>query len=124
MASTIAQLRRGEYSRFIALEGSPGIPWADLQSRTFQVGLLRRKLQESLTVILELDGAAAAFLGSRYRSWRMRRRIDKLRATLDKQAGTARAAGNLGTEAHQSPGEIADQGDAPAQPNRGLVPDE
>jgi hypothetical protein len=74
-------------SLFIALEGSPGMPWADLSSRAIQVGILRRKLQESLSVVLEMEGLAAALLGSRYRTWLMRRRIDALRAALDKPAG-------------------------------------
>jgi hypothetical protein len=73
-------------SLFMRLEGSPGIPWADLSGRAIRVGTIRRKIQESLSVILELEGLFAALLGSRYRSWLMRRRIDALRAALDKEA--------------------------------------
>ena len=60
----------------------PEIQWADLPSRAISVAGTRRMLQESLRIILELDGLIAAVLGPRYRRWRLIRQLEKLQAEV------------------------------------------
>lgn len=60
----------------------PAVPWADLPICAMGAGHLRRSLQDSLKVVLELDGFVASVLGPRYQRWRTLRRIEQLRAKL------------------------------------------
>jgi hypothetical protein len=64
----------------------PAIPWADLRLCATASGTLRRGLQDSLKVVLELDGVLASLLGPRYRRWLALRRIEQLRAEITKSA--------------------------------------
>jgi hypothetical protein len=62
----------------------PAIPWADLRHCAIASGTLRRGLQDSLKVVLELDGILASLLGPRYRRWLALRRIEQLRTRITK----------------------------------------
>ena len=62
----------------------PEIEWAGLPSRALSVAGTRRMLQESLRVILELDGFVAAVLGERYRRRRLIKQLEKLQAELSR----------------------------------------
>ena len=61
----------------------PEIPWAGLSGRIIQVEMLRRDIQESMRVVLELDGFLARVLGEGYRRKKRLRELDKLRKELD-----------------------------------------
>jgi hypothetical protein len=52
---------------------------------------LRKELQESLKVTLEIDGALAGLLGSRYRKWLKMRRIEKLRRDFRREQEASKA---------------------------------
>ena len=61
---------------------SPEIPWVDLKSRIFQVGDLRRALQQSLRIALELDGWYASIRGEEYRRKRELEELEKIKEKL------------------------------------------
>jgi len=72
--------------QWIDISAEPMIPWANLQSKAFAAAGVRRSLQGSLTVALELDGTLAAVLGPRFRRWRTIRRLEKLQAEISAPA--------------------------------------
>jgi hypothetical protein len=64
----------------------PEIQWTDLQTRSFSTATTRRRIQESLKVVLELDGVIATLLGAKYRQWRTLRRLRQLEIEFTSRA--------------------------------------
>jgi hypothetical protein len=60
------------------LSPTPQIVWTDLSTSAQASASLRRSLQDSLKLVLELDGLLATVLGRGYRQRRDIRRIEKL----------------------------------------------
>ncbi|GEM_PF-3342179 len=69
-------------SHWIDVSPEPVIRWTDLSLKATGSANLRRSLQESLRVLLEVDGLLSRVLGGRYRRWAALRAIKKLKAEL------------------------------------------
>jgi hypothetical protein len=68
------------------ISAEPQVPWADLQVKASAAANVRRSLQESLKLVLELDGILARLLGPRYRQWRTLRQLKRLNAEVTQRA--------------------------------------
>lgn len=77
--------------QWIDISVEPEIQWLDIQSKAFAAANVRRRLQESLKAVLELEGFWANVLGPRYRRWRALRRIKQLQAELAADAAATQA---------------------------------
>ena len=66
-------------SQWIDLGDEPTISQTSFSVKASFSAEVRRKLQESLKVVLEIDGFLASVLGDRYRKWLKMRRIEKIR---------------------------------------------
>ena len=71
-------------SQWIDIGPDPQIPWLELRTKALAVADLRRTIQESYIVILELSGFWASIRGPQYRQRRALREIEKLRTELAK----------------------------------------
>ncbi len=72
--------------QWMDINPEPAIPWADLQVKAMAAATVRRSLQDSLRLVLELDGILATILGPKYRKRRALRQIERLRAELTERA--------------------------------------
>ncbi len=70
-------------SHWLDLSDEPEIPWVHLAAG-YSVAEVRNSLQESMRVVLELDGFVASLLGKRYRRWRRLRVVRELQADHDR----------------------------------------
>ena len=61
------------------------VEWVQFSIKASASQSLRRELQESLIVILELDGLLANVLGSKYRKWKRIRILRQLLAENKQQ---------------------------------------
>lgn len=73
-------------SYWMDVSPEPQIPWTELQTKAMAAANVRRSLQESLKLVLELDGFLAAVLGATYRRRRALREIERLRGEIAKGA--------------------------------------
>lgn len=73
-------------SQWLDISAEPMIPWAQLGGKVYAVANLRGSLQESLKVILELDGILARILGAKYRKWLKIRLLKRMIAENDLKA--------------------------------------
>jgi hypothetical protein len=73
-------------SHWMDISAEPQVPWADLQVKASAAANVRRSLQESLKLVLELDGILARLLGPRYRQWRTLRQLKRLNAEVTQRA--------------------------------------
>jgi len=76
-------------SQWLDISAEPMIPWAELSAKAYACADLRGSLQESLKVVLELDGIVARTLGPKYRKWR---KIGLLKRMLDENVRKLRGA--------------------------------
>jgi hypothetical protein len=91
--------------QWIDISAEPEIAWLELQSKAFAAANVRRRLQDSLKAVLELEGLLANVLGPKYRQWRALRRIKQLQADLAADAAATQAflaKSGISTEPAQS----------------------
>lgn len=74
-------------SQWLDISDSPEIAWASVSNTAMFTATLRRKVQDSLRLVLELDGFIGHILGPKYRRWSKIRGLKKLQAEHQKELG-------------------------------------
>ncbi len=69
-------------SHWMDVSPEPLIPWLEIQNKEMAAANVRRSIQGSLTLVLELDGMLARLLGPRYRTWRALRELKRIKAEI------------------------------------------
>lgn len=77
--------------QWLDVSPEPEILWTDLQIKAFSTATIRQRIQESLRVVLELDGYVATLLGPKYRKWRTLRRLKELEAEFKLRVSNERS---------------------------------
>jgi len=72
--------------QWLDMSTEPLIPWAELARKVTASADLRRSLQDSLTIVLELDGILGRILGAKYRKWQQIRILKRLIAENERKA--------------------------------------